>query len=181
MFQSPLGEVVQERNTVPVLHTESNVSIPSRGSGLGKKTNLQLRSKNLKKSFNPLSGKWFRKDLVNSCSIGEEKFQSPLGEVVQESQESSLFLLKGFNPLSGKWFRKDVTCNSQPRRLSLSSFNPLSGKWFRKEKYFKAMVIMVRNGFNPLSGKWFRKEFGYKPLPRERFRRQIDALNLVYQ
>jgi hypothetical protein len=37
------------------------------------------------KSFNPLSGKWFRKD---------------------EKRLSSSVVVAGFNPLSGKWFRK---------------------------------------------------------------------------
>ena len=60
-----------------------DVSIPSRGSGLGKLVVLSLRPSMLPLSFNPLSGKWFRKvKLLLGKRNSSKLFQSPLGEVV---------------------------------------------------------------------------------------------------
>ncbi len=66
-FQSPLGEVVKETNIQRICKNWGNrlVSIPSRGSGKGD----QQAFKDFKEAV------W-------------EKFQSPLGEVVKETQVS---------------------------------------------------------------------------------------------
>ena len=91
-----------------------SVSIPSRGSGLGKDRSFiplydwaccfnPLSGKWFRKvkklrqfpliapCFNPLSGKWFRKAMGGGAAVNFRypTFQSPLGEVVQESNCAS--------------------------------------------------------------------------------------------
>ena len=60
------------------------------------------------------------------------------------------------------------------RRLGLIVSIPLRGS--RLGKIVGGKVDWAAGTrFNPLAGESFGKEFGYKPLPRKRFRRQIDA------
>ena len=65
----------------PGSQPKPNVSIPSRGSGKGDSSG------------------------VNDMPEGNEEFQSPLGEVVKETQNCTIQnkVNEGFNPLSGKW------------------------------------------------------------------------------
>ncbi len=120
MFQSPCGEVVWESQKLEIdLIRETNVSIPLRGSRLGKAypevvdyidngdVSIPLRGSRLGKSsvvlhegatkeegFNPLAGKSFGKGDTSSFrgwNIG--KFQSPCGEVVWESCSGNCFWL----------------------------------------------------------------------------------------
>ncbi len=93
-----------------------------------------MRSVPINLCFNPLSGKWFRKEnlvaipVPNPDSVSIPSRGSGLGKSALSS--INFVLATGFNPLSGKWFRKVKVHAAVP--LSLG-FNPLSGKWFRKD------------------------------------------------
>ncbi len=87
MFQSPCGEVVWESKNSLGANWEEDVSIPLRGSRLGKSFTLFAYDFG-NVSFNPLAGKSFGKGKKEPPSSDIFfKFQSPCGEVVWERQK----------------------------------------------------------------------------------------------
>jgi len=168
MFQSPCGGVVWERMWHPHAHarvfqrfnplagesfgkalralprltkqTRTSVSIPLRGSRLGKKFSLELLRLFRTLSFNPLAGESFGKVEGPEFYWGMGLlFQSPCGGVVWESWRicfcsRNASASKVSIPLRGSRLGKVM---EPAGNLAIPCFNPLAGESFGK-------VLMVK-------------------------------------